>query len=464
MYPLDKKYNDKLEELAQEVQASEELAKYLEDEEEEDYARLKELYEPRIALLYDEVASVDPLQLIAFENVLIDSVYEGLYLPKILGYSVLRGELNEYKKYARPQNHFKAVLLAICNSANFDILRKRIGQSIQMGFAMSSDIWITNLINEISNKRIRYFLQSQKLDKYRQPEARMAGLTRYKRQFRNDNYQTAAFPNSRGGLKTEVPALKTFLIHRVKSKANNASIIEPIKAFIANEEFQGTQEHLEIIALYANFFDLSEKDQEHLSNVLNKVRESMSDFDAKWLVFILSLHDNTKIDVDPRADQRVSAVLFKKIKDDLTSFYNLTDVIHTKGYINDAAQEATKVFYNQHEGLSLVNECLRQTIYQYFARLINNLEVTAYSDLFEASKIYPVYMDIFANQQFNQDIKELSMAYVHRLLKHYTDKRGKDYQDIKKFVSTTFPDLGFLKEKEVIELFKTRRKRKKEVS
>jgi hypothetical protein len=70
-------------------------------------------------------------------------------------------------------------------------------------------------------------------------------------------------------------------------------------------------------------------------------------------------------------------------------------------------------------------------------------------------------MNIFANQQFNQQLKELSLEYVSKLLKKYTDKRGKDYQDIKKFVTTTFQDLGFLKEKEVVEMFKTRRKRKK---
>jgi hypothetical protein len=56
------------------------------------------------------------------------------------------------------------------------------------------------------------------------------------------------------------------------------------------------------------------------------------------------------------------------------------------------------------------------------------------------------------------------MAYVRRLIKTFTDKRGKDYQDIKKFVSVTFQDLKFLKEKEVVELFKTRRKRKKPVA
>ena len=166
MYDLDKKYLERLEALAAEIQDSEELSTYLDTEEEEDYARLKEMFEPRIALVYNEVAAKDPLQLIAFETVLLDDAFEGLFLPRLLGYSVLRGDINNKVKYTLPQDHFKAVLLTICESANFDILRKRIGQSIQIGFAMSSDIWITNLINSIDNKRIRYFLQGQKFHDY----------------------------------------------------------------------------------------------------------------------------------------------------------------------------------------------------------------------------------------------------------------------------------------------------------
>ena len=71
-------------------------------------------------------------------------------------------------------------------------------------------------------------------------------------------------------------------------------------------------------------------------------------------------------------------------------------------------------------------------------------------------------MGLFGNQHFNQDIKDLCMTYIAKLMVRFTDKRGKDYQDIKKFVSTVFSDLDFLQEKEVVELFKTRRKRKTE--
>ena len=461
MQELDKKYISQLEEIANDIQDSDELQQYLEEEEEEYYMQLKELFEPRMAALYDEVAETDPLQLISLENVLLEPEFEGLYLPKILGYSVLRGEVDAEYSYVRPQDHFKEVLLAICHSSNFDILRKRIGQSIQIGFAMSSDIWVTNLINSVENKRVRYFLQSQKLDRYRLLDERKAGYERYQRQFVNDHFYTAEFPETLSDLKVLYSPLKNFIIHRVRRNANNTNIIPQLRALISNEEFKGTQEHLEIMVLFAAYFDLEKDVHKELFKHFNEIRTSMPEFVEHYLEYILHLSNRTDLVLDPRADLRLSAVVDKSIEDDLKYYYELMDVVHTKGYMNEEAQDAIKAFYVRYEGLSMINECVRQTIYKYFARLIDNLEVDDYADYFEISKLFPVYMSIFANQQFNQQLKELSLRYVKKLLKKYTDKRGKDYQDIKKFVSTTFQDLGFLKEKEVIEMFKTRRKRKK---
>lgn len=462
MQELEKQYISQLEELATDIQESEELALYLEEEEEEQYMALKERFEPRIAALYEEVAADEPLQLITLETVLLEPEFEGLYLPKILGYSVLRGEIDENYHYTRPQDHFRDVLLAICNSANFDILRKRIGQSIQMGFAMSSDIWVTNLINSIDNKRVRYFLQSQKLERYRRPEERQAGLERYRRQFINDNYQSAEFPETLSDLKVLYSSLKHFLIYRVSRKFNNNSLIAPLKALVENESFKGNPEYLEIIVLYAAFFDLDSKAHKHLAKHLNEVRKSMPEFEEKYLDYLLELHNDPTVDMNPQADQRISALLDKSIDDGLTRYYNLMDEVHAKGYISEEARQAIQAFCSSYEGLSTINECVRRSIFRYFASLINNLEPEDYAELFEISKLFPSYMAIFANQQFNQGLKELSLHYVEKLLKRYTDKRGKDYQDIKKFVSTAFQDFGFLKEKEIVEMFKTRRKRRKE--
>lgn len=462
MYELDQKYIDQLEEIAAAIQESEELQQYLENEEEEEFLRLKERFEPQIAEVYNEVAMKDPLQLIPFELVLLDEAFEGLFLPKLLGYSVLRGETDATCKYTRPQDHFKEILLAICNSANFEILKKRIGQAIQIGFALSSDIWITNLINSIANKRIRYFLQSQKLDKYRHTNERTLGYERFKRQFKQENYHTAAFPDELLMLKVLFSPLKHFIIHRITLKADNSSIIGAIKTFIENETFKGAVEHLQIMSLYANFFELDEADQAHLKEHFNSTRKMMPEFGEHYLAFLLEIHTSDEIEWEPKADLRISAILDKTIADDLAKFYNLADQIHSKGYITPEVQEAVKVFYDQYEGLSVINECLRQTISTYFVKFINNLEESSYPDFFEITKQFPIYMGIFANQHFNQDLEKASMAYVRRLLTKYTDKRGKDYQDIKKFVSTIFVDFNFLTEKEVTEMFKTKRKKKAE--
>ena len=459
MKELEKIYIDQLNTIAEEIQNSEELKIYLDEEEEEQYQAIRTAYESKITSLYAEVAEAKPLQVLAFEDYLIDERFEGLFLPRILGFAVIRGVTNDNYKFIRPQDHFKKVLLAICNSSNFESIKKRIGQTIQIGFAMSSDIWITNLINSVANKRIRYFLQSQKLPKFRDPRDRAIGYARYLNQFQNENFMSTEFPTDVEGLKTLFPSVKSFLKYRILHSTNNSSFLGEIKAFLDNDLFKGHPEYIELLALYGHFFDLNEADHKHLKAAFNATRVSVSDFADQWWALLIALR-NEKIDITPEADKRISALLDDSIKDKLTSYYTLTDEIHTKGYVHEDSAESVKAFYAQNAGMSPINKCLRSTIFAYFKRFINNINESDYPDYFELSKIFPVYMDIFANQKFNQSIKELCMVYIKKLLKKYIDKRGKDYQDIKKFVQVNFLELGFLKDKEIVELFKSRRKKK----
>ncbi len=459
MKELDKTFIDQLNVIAEEIQNSEELKVYLEEEEEEQYQAIRDGYESKITKLYAQVSENYPLQILAFEEYLMDDRFEGLFLPRILGFAVLRGVTNEQYKYIRPQAHFKKILLAICNSSNFDLIKKRIGQTIQIGFAMSSDIWITNLVNLLENKRIRYFLQSQKLPKFRDVRDRALGKARYENQFRNENFMSTEFPEDKQGLKTLFPSVKSFMKYRIlKNPDNNTSFIPEIKAFLDNDLFKNTQEYVELLGLYGHFFDLDETNQAHLKTAFNNTRKSMPDFADRWWDLLIA-YRKEGIDISPEADKRISALLDSS-DDKLTQYYKLTDEIHGKGYVHEDSSEAVKVFYGQNAGMSPINKCLRSTIFAYFKRFIENIEVSDYPEYFELSKIFPVYMDIFANQKFNQNIKELCMVYVKKLLKKYVDKRGKDYQDIKKFVQVNFLELGFLKQKELVELFKTRRKKK----
>jgi len=242
MEALDQYYIDKLNEIAEEVQASEELAKYLEEEEESDYKLMQEMFEPKIGAIYESVSAYYPLQLIALEKYLLDERFEGLYLPKVIGFTVLRGEINDRYKYILPQDHFK-----------------------------------------------------------------------------------------------------------------------------------------EILCLYANFWELDKDYMAHLNGVFNKVRTEIPNFSEKFLTYLMFLQ-NSPLDVDATAENRVSAIVSRDIQDELTEYYNLVETIHTKGYLEEATIEEVHTFYNAHEGRSLINECVRKVIYGYYTRLITNLEERDYNE------------------------------------------------------------------------------------
>ena len=84
MEKLDQKYKVELDSIGGAIQSSNLLSTYLDDEEEDSYQALREEFEPQIEAVYVKVASENPLQLISFEQDLLDPSFEGLYLSKIL--------------------------------------------------------------------------------------------------------------------------------------------------------------------------------------------------------------------------------------------------------------------------------------------------------------------------------------------------------------------------------------------
>jgi hypothetical protein len=459
MQNLDQKYAIELDTIKDAIQSSDLLNTYLDDEEEESYNALREEFEPQIEAVFQNIVADNPLQLVSFEQKLLDQEFEGLYLSKILGYTVLRGELDDLYRYKLPQNHFKEVLFAICMSSNFDFISMRIGQGVQIGFGLSSNIWITNLIEHVEFKRVKEFLQEQILLRYRDVHHRKAAFEKYQRQFASVNYYSAEFPSTLGELKVMFSALARFLMLRVKIGANNDSLIPHIIEFLNNEKFKQSTEYVQLLYLFCNFYDFSGR-EEWLKKLFNERRSAHTSFNENYFEFHNTVLDSD-LEIGVKEDKKVLGLIDLTVKDDLTKFYSLMDIIHTKGYVHDDAIEATRIFYDQHEGLSTINECLRKATLSHFRRLLSNLSIDAYADYFEMNKVFAVYIHIFNNQQFNQDVKQQSLRYITKLLKGYTDKRGKDYQEIKKFVMHTFLDLGFLNEKQLVELFKTKRKKKK---
>ncbi len=459
MQELEDKYYDRLNDLAAAIQESENLAQYLEEEEDEFYLALRQEFEPALSELHHQVAAEAPLQLVTFERFLLEPPFEGLYLPRVLGYAVLRGEITDQYKYVRPNDHFKDILLAICQSPHFEQLRKRIGQTISVGFALSSDIWITNLLSLIENKRIRFFLQQQKNDKYRDVRERADLYKRYSSQFKNEMYYSADFPNTLSEMKPNFSALRQFLLKRFEAGGDNTSLKDKISGFLDNKEFFGSDEYMQMLAIYGNFIDLDPAERLSFATHFERERRSQPEFDERFMKFLVSLHQMPGI--YPENDIRMSACVDKTWKDRISDYYRIADRIHEFGYVHPDSIEAVKEFCNAREGLSVESECLRRLIYKYFSKLLSGLTERDYTDYFEINKIFGVYIKIFDNQQFNQGVEKISMAYVSKLLKKFTDKRARDYQDVKKFVATQFVDYGFLSDKEVVEMFKTRRKRRK---
>ena len=459
MEDLLQDYKSRLDEIKLAVQNSEELQTYLDEEEEEQYKALIDKFESSIHDVYVEVANNHPLQIISLENYLLDQDFEGLYLPKALGYTVLRGQINDDFEYERPQKQFKKVLEFINTSSNFDQIKKRVGQSIQVGFALSSDIWITNIINAASNKQVKNFLVSQNQDKYHDFRNRRTAYVKYSKQFMSLNFYTAEFPTNRQELIREFNLLKSFLLYRANEHSgNNKNLDAKLTELInSHSDFEQDPRYLEILLIIAMKYELSSADEQIISNYFNELRQEEG-FETKYFSLMVRLHQ--EINIGPKEEQNLIKILDTAKGDKISELLKVLDIIHSKGYMNEEAINASRDFYYSNEGLSPHNSCLRSSIFHYFKTLLSKLEVTDYSDYFEINKVMVQYINIFDNQQFNQDIKDTSLKYIKKLLKHFTDKRGRDYQDIKKYVWSSFVDLNFMNEKELKEFFKTKRKAK----
>ncbi len=456
MTELDGQYKSALEELKAEIQNSELLERYLEEEGEEEYEAFREMFEPKIEAIHIKVAELTPLQLEAFEEELLDEGFEGLFLPRILGYSVLRGALNDNYKYVRPQEHFKNILLSIANSANFELLKNRIGQTIEVGFALSSDIWITNLIAEVGSKQVKNFLLGQKKVKYTDIRSRHTAHLKYSKQFVAFNFLTATLPHSGAEVKIEYKSIVNFLSFRagLSSETRNA-IYDFNKGFVSNASLGMSEEHLEILLIIGLFFDLKKPEQKELAKRLDEYKSGGEDAIFNTLNKI-QLGSHVVRDEDY---SRLSAVVALGNLSSLGKFLSTVVAICKQGYINPEAIELSKTYYESNRGTSLENACFRNFIFDKFKSFLNNLSVDDFNEYFELNKVFMVYMNIMDNEKFNQSVKGISMSYVRKLLRKFTQKRSKDYQDIKKFVTAVFQDIGFLNEKEVKELFKTKRKK-----
>jgi len=464
MYDLNDAYKQHLEAIAVAIQASPNLATFLEEEEDEFYDALKLEFEPQIEQAHQQLIDYSPLEIEAFERYLLDERFEGLFLPRALGYAVLRGEVTEHYYFARQNDHFGTILKAITVNSNFDQLSSRIGQSVQCGFALSSDIFVTGLVDGVPSKRVRQFLQTQRSNDARTMEGRRRIERRYRKQFRNRNYHYAPFPVNTMELTTYSSALIDFLLFRVSGELPNEALQPTLHTMVTRPEFAGRNEILRPMVIYGAYFTPNEEALPELIKAINQERKERAEkTSSEFLSFILELKRNRSVPFGPEQEKRLGNVIDRSIEDDLTAYFNLTDKIHADGYINPSVHEAIAEEQGKHPGLSPFNENIRETIHGYFTQMATGLgtDERDYMEWFELTgKQFPAYIKIFGNESFNQQLRALARKYTRELIKVHTNKRGKDYRDIKKTTMATWQDYGFMTEKQLKEFFKTPRKKK----
>ncbi|NJB85135.1 hypothetical protein GGR26_000880 [Lewinella marina] len=464
MYELNDTYKAHLDAIADAIQASPILAQYLEEEEDEYYEALKAEFEPQIEAAHEQINHYSPFEIESFERYLLDDRFEGLFLPRVLGYSVLRPQINEHYYYTRQNDHFGQVLNYIAGNMNFDQLRSRIGQAVQVGFALSSDIYVTGLVDAIPTKRVRQFLLQQKSDDARTAAGRKQIYDRYKRQFKSRNYQYAPFPVEPVELISHTDHMVNFLLYRVSNaELNNDALPAPLFEFATNPDFAGRRELIEPVLIYGAYLTPEEETKDAIVEVMNRERKDNGDrVTSQVMNFILRLKNDPTVTFGPEQELALGTIIDRSIDDELTAYFNLTDRIHGEGYTEPEVQEAIQEEVLKHDGLSDFNENIRQSILVYFDRLATSLGTDDYNEWYSVTgKHFPVYMKIFANEQFNQELRRLAIRYTKRLIKVHTNKRGKDYRDIKKTTVSTWTDYNFMNEKQLKEFFKTPRKRKK---
>ena len=295
--------------------------------------------------------------------------------------------------------------------------------------------------------------------KYRDAKLRNTALVKYRKQIQSLNFETAKFPKDKKELLVEAGTMENFLLYRGLKDHNNDSLSGELTAFVGNNDLIGEPSYYKLCLLIGLLHKLDSTGKANLKNTITSIRK---DFDTTSTQFfsMTSNYSDKMNGISLDSEKSLSEFIDRGLDDKLTAYFNMLDVVNTKGYVHPEATNIVREYYYQNEGLSDENESIRKSTYSKLAHFLNNLSVEDYNEYFEINKVFSEYMEIFGNQKFNQNLKDLSLKYVKKCLKHYKDKRSKEYQDIKKFVKATFVDYGFMTEKQVTELFKTKRKPK----
>ncbi|HMP31574.1 MAG TPA: hypothetical protein PKD85_18370, partial [Saprospiraceae bacterium] len=308
-------------------------------------------------------------------------------------------------------------------------------------------------------KKVKSFLGIFRNDKYRELKARKGLYDNYAMQLNKANFKSVEFPKTIADLKSSFYALRTFIVHRASRDLDNSSLMNHLGQFISNDKLNASLEFLELMIIIGLKYNLDDQTAKAYTKTINQIAKERPNFKNDFFEIYDRLHVGKELSIAPEDEHNLGKLLVEVKDKEIIRFFDTTNELHSKGFVHIDAIEKVREYYENHPGMSIENEVLRSSVLIYINKFLKNIEIDAVNDYFEINKVITAYLSIFNNERFKQEVKTSSMNFINKCLASFDDKRSRDYQDIRKYVSSTFLDLGFLTEKEITELFKTRRKK-----
>ncbi len=444
---LQKEYLEKLNAIKTHLQDSEEYQTYLDEEDEESYNTLRAKIEPYLNALYLEVSKNQPMQILTLEEAMMDHQLEGLYLDKLMSYSILRAKLTPDTRFDRSQDILEKMILFMTESSSFDLIENSMRLPVRMTFALSSNIWSNKVIEQISSKRAKEYLRRQLKEAKRDDHARVVQYKGLKKRYAEVPYQTAEVPAVENlNWKVEYDDFRRFLVRRVEADVDNSTLVPSIYEFLNNEKLKGADEQIELFILYSHFFELEDEDFENMEKILAEFQDKGEDFQNRYFELLSKLIDEVDLDIEKTA---IVSDLINKEKDDfLSNFYTLVASYSNRDHIDVELAEEIERYSHKYRELSPPIACFKKLLLYFIDQDIAKYLNEDYTQLFENVYIYDKLAESFLEKSYREEIGSVLDAHLNTLMFYFKAKTA-EFKAIKKLVSGTPVEFGFITMKEV---------------
>ncbi len=451
---LDSEFITKFEAIKSFMMGHETYQNYIDQIDQESFDAMKATLDPYLMALFNDVAGKAPLQLIALEDLIMDEELEGLFLPEILTFNVLRASVNDKSKFTRTPDRLERIIRFICISPGFDFIKNTIRLPLRLSLVMSSSIWGHKLAESIQARRSREYILQQLQEARRDEHASALQYKRLRDTYRHIAYQSAPVPVPGSTWKIQYIDFRKFIIDRINHSQDNAALKPSIYEMLNEEYFSGSEEIIELLILLAHFFELEDDDFEAVEELFARFRANHSSFNEVYFDILRSLLLKDELTFSTSNAAIISDLLEStKGGDDLTEFYHLMTACDESELLTEDFVAKVELFSSQHRELVPVTSCLKIILLQIIDHEISEILGSDYTTLPDRIYLYDRIAEAFLEASYRESVAEVIVGHL-KVLMFYYDKSEPEFKEIKKMVGGTPVDYGFITMKEIRSLYR----------